>query len=194
LPKPELPIHQSDSRDHWERWLQSNHSSSPGVRLKLAKQGSSIATVSFADALELALCFGWIDSQRFGYDDHFYLQRFTPRGPRSKWSQINREKALGLIERGEMREAGHAQIRAAQADGRWDAAYEPQSQATIPEDFQRALDQNPGAAGFFATLTGSTRYAFLFRLHHVKTETARARRIADYITRLADHRTLHDRS
>jgi uncharacterized protein YdeI (YjbR/CyaY-like superfamily) len=194
MPKPELPIHQSRSREHWERWLQSNHSSSAGVRLKLAKQGSPVATVSFADALELALCFGWIDSQRLGYDEHFYLQRFTPRGPRSKWSQINRDKAIRLIERGQMRAAGHAQIRAAQADGRWDAAYEPQSQATIPPDLQTALDQNPTAARFFATLTGSTRYAFLFRLHHVKTETARAKRITDYITRLTNHRTLDDRS
>jgi uncharacterized protein YdeI (YjbR/CyaY-like superfamily) len=193
VPKPELPIHECDGRDRWERWLAANHSSSPGVRLKIAKKSSPATTVSFADALELALCFGWIDSQRHGHDEHFYLQRFTPRGPRSKWSQINRDSATRLIERGRMHEAGLAQVQAAQADGRWDAAYEPQSQATIPPDLQRALDENPRAAEFFATLTGATRYAFLFRLHHVKTPKARARRIADYITRLTNHQTLHDR-
>jgi hypothetical protein len=109
MPTPELPIHRSDSRDHWERWLASNHSSSAGVWLKLAKKGSPTPSVTFADALDLALCFGWIDSQRLGHDEHFYLQRFTPRGSRSKWSQINRRAATELMEQGKMREAGLAQ-------------------------------------------------------------------------------------
>ncbi len=140
--------------------------------------------------LDAAICFGWIDARRRGHDETFFLQRFTPRGPRSKWSQINRSKATELIAAGRMRPAGHAEVKAAQADGRWDAAYEPQSRATVPPDFERALDDNPAARDFFDTLTGSRRYAFLFRLHHVKTKAARERRIADYIARLSAGRTL----
>jgi uncharacterized protein YdeI (YjbR/CyaY-like superfamily) len=140
--------------------------------------------------LDAAICFGWIDARRQAYDEIFFLQRFTPRGPRSIWSQLNREKATALIGAGRMRGAGLEQVAAAQDDGRWDGAYEPQSRATVPPDFQRALDENPAAREFFATLTGSTRYAFLFRLHHVKTSAARKRRIAHYIETLSAGRTL----
>ncbi len=147
-------------------------------------------TVGYPEVLDAAICFGWIDARRQAYDEIFFLQRFTPRGPRSIWSQLNRDKATALIEAGRMREAGLAQVGAAQDDGRWDAAYEPQSRATVPPDFQQALDENPAAREFFATLTGSARYAFLFRLHHVKTPAARKRRIAQYIETLSAGRTL----
>jgi uncharacterized protein YdeI (YjbR/CyaY-like superfamily) len=175
----------------WERWLEHNHADATGVWLKIAKKGGPGPTIDYQDLLDTAICFGWIDARRNGLDASFYLQRFTPRGPRSKWSQVNRVKATRLIDEGRMRAAGLAQVNAAQADGRWDAAYEPQSRATIPEDFQRALDQNPAARDFFATLTGTRRYSFLYRLHHVRTPAKRAERIANYIALLNDHRTLN---
>lgn len=174
----------------WERWLAEHHTDSAGVWLKIAKKGSPTVTVHYPEVLDAAICHGWIDARRQTYDDSFFLQRFTPRGPRSKWSRVNRDKATALIDQGRMREAGLAQVRAAQADGRWDGAYEPQSQATIPDDFQRALDQNPAARDFFATLTGSRRYSFLYRLHHVRTPAKRAARIAGYIALLSEGRTL----
>jgi uncharacterized protein YdeI (YjbR/CyaY-like superfamily) len=189
-PKPELPVHESASRHAWAAWLESHHASSSGVWLRIAKKGSPTPSVSYAEALEVAICFGWIDGQKRGLDELFWLQRFTPRGPRSKWSQLNRQKATELIEAGRVHAAGLAEVRAAQSDGRWDDAYEPQSRATVPEDFARAMQADPAAGEFFSTLTGSTRYAFLYRLHQVKTVEARARRIADYIERLRAGRTL----
>lgn len=189
--KSESDIVQFATAGHWERWLEDHHANSPGVWLKIAKKGSATSTVSYAEALEAAICHGWIDARKGALDESFWLQRFTPRGPRSKWSQVNRQKATALIEQGRMREPGLAQVRAAQGDGRWEAAYQPQSRATVPEDLQQALDGNPRAAEFFATLTGARRYAFLYRLHHVKTPQRRAQRIADYIVVLSEHRTLN---
>jgi uncharacterized protein YdeI (YjbR/CyaY-like superfamily) len=175
----------------WEQWLEEHHDSSPGVWLKIAKKGAPTATVDHPQALEQAIRYGWIDGQKRGYDDHYWLQRFTPRGPRSKWSQVNRDKALELIAEGRMKPAGLAQFEAAKRDGRLDEAYEPQSRATVPEDFQRALDENPAAAEFFATLRGANRYAFLYRLHHVKKPEARAKRIVTYIEMLTEGKTFH---
>jgi uncharacterized protein YdeI (YjbR/CyaY-like superfamily) len=188
--KQGLPIVQLPDPVAWERWLQEYHATVAGVWLKFAKKGTGVRTVVYAEALEAALCFGWIDGQVARYDEIYYLQRFTPRTKRSKWSQINVEHATRLIEAGRMCPAGLAQVQAAQADGRWEQAYEPQSQATVPDDFQAALDAHPGAAAFFTTLTGSTRYAFLYRLHHVKRPENRAKRIADYIERLSAGKTL----
>ena len=189
-PKPELEILQCAADADWERWLVAHHADSPGVWLKFAKKGSEIATVKYAQALDTALCYGWIDGQVRRLDESFYLQRFTRRGPRSKWSQINRDHVARLTESGRMREPGQAKVDAARADGRWDAAYEPQSRATVPDDLQRALDAHPDAQRFFATLTGSTRYAFLHRLHHVSQPAARAKRISSYIELLSAGRTL----
>jgi uncharacterized protein YdeI (YjbR/CyaY-like superfamily) len=189
--KPELPVHESASQDEWAVWLESHHASSNGVWLRIAKKGSPTPSVSYPEALDVAICFGWIDGQKRGLDEFFWLQRFTPRGPRSKWSQVNRQKATELIDASRIHAAGLAEIRAAKADGRWDDAYEPQSRATVPEDFARALEADPAAGEFFSTLTGATRYAFLYRLHQVKTADRRARRIAGYIERLRDGRTLH---
>jgi uncharacterized protein YdeI (YjbR/CyaY-like superfamily) len=175
----------------WEQWLREHHADRPGVWLRIAKKTSAVTTVAYPEVLDGAICHGWIDGQRRPLDEAYFLQRFTPRGPRSKWSQVNREKALALIATGRMQAPGQAQVDAAQADGRWDAAYEPQSRATIPADLQHALDQNPKAKAFFSTLTGSRRYAFLYRLHNVRSPERRAQRIADYIVRLSEGRTLN---
>jgi uncharacterized protein YdeI (YjbR/CyaY-like superfamily) len=188
----DLPIVQAADKAEWRKWLEQNHDRVAAVWLKFAKKGAPVPTVSYAEAIEEALCHGWIDGQVRAFDAHFYLQRFTPRRPRSKWSEINREKATKLIAEGRMRPAGLAQVEAAKADGRWDAAYPAQSRATVPDDFQQALDQNDDAKAFFETLTGATRYAFLYRLHNVTDPPARAKRIASYIERLSAGRTLED--
>ena len=188
---PELPTLEFADAATWERWLELNHDSSPGIWLKIAKKGAPTATVDHPQALEQAIRYGWIDGQKRGFDEHYWLQRFTPRGPRSKWSQVNRHKALELIAEKRMKPAGLAQFEAARSDGRLEEAYEPQSRATVPADFQVALDQNPTAAAFFATLKGANRYAFLYRLHHVKKPEARAKRIATYIEMLCEGRTFH---
>ncbi len=189
--KAELPILQFDSQADWASWLERHHESSQGAWLKLAKKASGITTVRHAEALEEALCYGWIDGQSAQFDESFYLIRFTPRRPRSKWSQINREKVERLIKEGRVRPAGLAQIEAAKEDGRWEAAYPPASAAVVPEDLQRALDENPKAKAFFETLKGANRYAILYRVHDAKRPETRARRIAEYVAMLAEHRTLH---
>jgi uncharacterized protein YdeI (YjbR/CyaY-like superfamily) len=191
-PGQELPTLQLADRQAWREWLEEHNETAVGAWLKLAKKGSPTATVAQAEAIEEALCYGWIDGQVRSHDEPFYLQRFTPRGPRSKWSEINRGKAQRLIAEGRMHRAGLAEIEAAKADGRWDDAYAPQSRATVPDDLQRALEHNPRAKQFFATLTGSRRYAFLYRLHHVKRPDARAKRIARYVDLLEAGRTLQE--
>jgi uncharacterized protein YdeI (YjbR/CyaY-like superfamily) len=188
--KQDLPILELGDQRVWEQWLEDNHHSSDGVWLKIAKKGSPTPTVSYAEALEVAICYGWIDGQKGAHDQSCWVQRFTRRGPRSKWSQINREKAEELMAAGKVRSAGVAAIEAAKADGRWEAAYPSQRGATVPADFQRELDKHPQAMAFFATLTGVHRYAFLFRLHNVKRPEARAKRIAGYIELLSQHKRL----
>jgi uncharacterized protein YdeI (YjbR/CyaY-like superfamily) len=142
--KPDLPIIPFASREAWEAWLEEHHTTSDGLWLKIARKGSSIDTVSYTEALEVALCYGWIDGQKASFDDHYWLQRFTPRRARSKWSKINRQKATELIEKGEMKPAGLKEVERAKADGRWDAAYDAQSTATVPEDLLRELDSRTG--------------------------------------------------
>jgi uncharacterized protein YdeI (YjbR/CyaY-like superfamily) len=187
----ELPILTFADQAAWAGWLQEQPQDSPGVWLKFAKKGSGIPSVTHAEALEEALCHGWIDGQVAPHDDSYYLMRFTPRRPRSKWSRINREKAIQLIEQGRMTPAGLAQVQAAKQDGRWEAAYEPQSSATVPEDFQRALDENPAAKEFFQTLRGTRRYSFLYRIADAKRPETRARRISEFVAMLAEGRTHH---
>lgn len=189
--KSELPILRCATKADWEQWLTDQVADAPGVWLQIARKGCEPATITYSQALDVAICFGWIDGQKRAHDDSSWLQRFTPRGPRSKWSQINREKAQKLIAERRMRSSGHAQVDAAQADGRWEAAYEPQGRATVPPDLQKALDRHPAAKSYFATLTGARRYAFLYRLHSVKTPQARERRIASYIELLSEGRTLN---
>jgi uncharacterized protein YdeI (YjbR/CyaY-like superfamily) len=181
----ELPIVSFTTREKWRAWLEGEHATSDGVWLKIARSGSGSETVSYADALEVALCFGWIDGQKGKLDDDHWLQRFTPRKASSRWSRINRDKATALIERGEMQPAGLREVEAARADGRWDAAYEGQRTAAVPDDLQRALDANPAAAGFFATLDGRNRYAILYRVQDARKPETRARRIGKYVAMLA---------
>jgi uncharacterized protein YdeI (YjbR/CyaY-like superfamily) len=191
IPLADLNIVEAPDDAHWERWLERHHATAADAWVKIAKKGSGVTTVHYPEVLDTAICFGWIDAVRRPLDGTYFLQRFTPRGPRSKWSQVNREKALALTANGRMRAAGHAQVKAAQADGRWDAAYEPQSRASIPDDLQAALDAHPKASEFFDTLKGQQRYAFLYRLHNVKTEKGRQRRIANYIELLSEGKTLN---
>ena len=188
--KPELPTVQFADAAKWEAWLEEHHDSSAGVWLKIAKKGAPTATVDHPQALEQAIRYGWIDGQKRAFDEHFWLQRFTVRGPRSKWSQVNRQKATERIEGGRMHPAGLAQVKAAQEDGRWEKAYESQSSATVPPDFQEALDRHREAKAFFDTLTGARRYAFLYRLHHVSKPQARVKRIENYIELLSAGKTL----
>ena len=172
------------SQAKWESWLDAEHDTSRGVWLKIAKKRSGLTTVSHAEALESALCFGWIDGQRKAHDERFFLQKFTPRGPRSSWSRLNRDKAARLLEEGRMTPAGLAEIERARRDGRWDAAYEPQSTASIPADLQRELDRRPRARAFFAALDSRNRYAILYRLQDAKRPETRARRLAQFVAML----------
>jgi uncharacterized protein YdeI (YjbR/CyaY-like superfamily) len=188
--KTDLEILQRASRAQWRAWLDDHHDSSKGVWLKIAKKAAPATTVTHAEALEEALCFGWIDGQRDRFDEHFFLQRFTPRGQRSKWSEINRDKAKQLIADGRMRPRGLAEVERARQDGRWAAAYEPQSRATVPEDFQRALDASPPAKEFFETLTGVSRYAFLYRISDAKRPQTRVKRIEQFVELLAERKKL----
>ncbi len=159
--------------------------------MKIAKQGSGIAGLTKAEAIDAALCHGWIDGQLAKYDAQYWLIRFTPRKARSKWSEINRARAIELTEAGRMAAAGSVEIEAAKADGRWDAAYAPASRATVPPDLQAALDRNLKAARFFATLTGANRYAVLYRLGAVKKAETRARKIESFVAMLERGETLH---
>jgi uncharacterized protein YdeI (YjbR/CyaY-like superfamily) len=175
----------------FEAWLAAQPADAPGLWLKLAKQGSGIASLSKAEAIDAALCHGWIDGQLDTYDEHCWLIRFTPRKARSKWSEINRRRATELLAEGRVQPRGLAQIETAQADGRWEAAYAPASTAAVPDDLRAALDGNPQAAAFFATLKGANRYAILYRIGAVKKAETRAKKIADFVAMLARGETFH---
>jgi uncharacterized protein YdeI (YjbR/CyaY-like superfamily) len=173
-----------------EAWMGEHGEESDGIWLKFAKKDSGIDSVVYAEAVEIALSYGWIDGQAKRLDDHHYLQRFTPRRSRSKWSKINREKAERLIGEGRMRPAGLREVERAKEDGRWDAAYDSPSTATVPDDFQAALDAEPAAAAFFASLGSTRRYSFLYRVNDAKRPETRAKRIAEYVELLARGETL----
>jgi uncharacterized protein YdeI (YjbR/CyaY-like superfamily) len=175
----------------WEQWLDRNAGRAEGIWMKIAKRDTGITSVTHAEALEVALCFGWIDGQRRALDETHFLQRFTPRRPRSMWSKINREKVTALIESGRMRPPGMREVERAQADGRWDAAYAGQRAATVPEELQRALDQNRKAREFFATLDSRNRYALIWRVQEAKKPETRARRAEQFVKMLAAGETLH---
>jgi uncharacterized protein YdeI (YjbR/CyaY-like superfamily) len=187
----DLPVLLADSREEWEAWVDDHHTSSQGVWLKIAKKGSGIDTVSYPEALEVALCYGWIDGQRRGLDERYFLQRFTPRRRRSKWSKRNRESATQLIDGGRMKPAGLREVEAAKADGRWQAAYDSPRTARIPEDLQRALDDSDRAREFFATLDSTNRYAILYRIQDAKRPETRARRIEKFVAMLSEHKKIH---
>ena len=187
----DLEILPFESAAAWEAWLGEHHETSPGVWLKIAKKASGVASVSYDEALDAALCHGWIDAKKRSFDDTFFLQKFTARRPRSVWSRRNREKAAQLIEAGRMRSAGLEQVELAKADGRWDAAYEGSASAAVPDDLRRALDRNPAAAEFFAALDRTNRYAVLWRIQTAKRPETRARRIERLVQMLAEGRKLH---
>jgi uncharacterized protein YdeI (YjbR/CyaY-like superfamily) len=190
-PAPELPVILFDDQAAWAAWLDEHHADSPGVWLRLAKKGAPYASVSYAEALDEALCYGWIDSQKKTFDQHSFLQKFGPRGARSIWSKVNREKIRALTEAGRMKPAGIQAVESAKADGRWDAAYDPASTATVPDDLQAALDANPRAKEFFATLTGANRYAILFRVQTARKPETRAKRIATVVEMLERNEKIH---
>ena len=173
-----------------EAWIDEHGEDSDGIWLKFAKKDSGIESVVYAEAVEIALSYGWIDGQAKRHDDHHYLQRFTPRRPRSKWSKINREKAERLMAEGRMRPAGLREVERAKEDGRWDEAYDSPSTATVPNDFRAALDAEPAAAEFFASLGSTRRYSFLYRITDAKRPETRAKRIAEYVELLARGETL----
>ena len=175
----------------FEDWLKKHHASSNGLWLKIAKRGAAEPSVSYAEAVDIALCWGWIDGQKKGLDDQYFLQRFTPRRPRSVWSKINVEKAQALIDAGRMQVPGHAQITAAKADGRWARAYDGARTATVPDDLQAALDAQPEAKAFFATLNAANRYAVLWRIQTAAKADTRARRIAQLVAMLARGEAVH---
>jgi uncharacterized protein YdeI (YjbR/CyaY-like superfamily) len=180
----DLPVQSFAHQKAWAAWLDKNHAKSSGIWLKLAKKSSGIPSVTYDEAIEVALCYGWIDGQKRSYDETSWLQKFTPRGPKSIWSKINTEKVLDLIENGRMKPAGLKAVESAQLDGRWDAAYAPQSKATVPEDLQRELDRNKKAKTFFSTLDSLNRYAILHRIHTARKAETRARRIEQFIRML----------
>jgi uncharacterized protein YdeI (YjbR/CyaY-like superfamily) len=177
-----------------ERWFEEQHLRSPGIWIQIAKRNARAGSVTYAEAVTIALCFGWIDGRKEALDERFWLQMFTPRRARSPWSRINREKAETLAKQGRMRPAGLKAIELAKADGRWAAAYESQSRSTVPADLQRALRANPAALAFFATIASHNRYAILYRVHTAKKPETRAQRIAKFVAMLAEGQTLHPNS
>ena len=188
---PDLPVKLFKSQDAWAKWLETNHAKSPGIWMRIAKKDGGLTSVNYAEALDVALCHGWIDGQKRPLDEASWLQRFTPRGARSMWSTINKGKAKTLIESGRMRPSGMAAIESAKADGRWDAAYGPSSTAEVPPELRAALDRSPKAKAFFETLRGANRYALIYRVHTAKKPETKAKRVADFIARLERGETIH---
>lgn len=179
-----LPIILFETADEWAAWLDKNQTDASGVWLRLTKKASGRPSVTYTEALDVALCYGWIDGKKKSYDDISWVQKFTQRRPKSIWSKINRGKVEQLIENGRMQSSGLVAIEQAKQDGRWAAAYDSQSQAAVPEDFQAELDKNAQAKAFFATLKSANRYAILFRIHTAKKPETRARRIQQFIEML----------
>jgi len=185
---PKIPF---ASLAEWEEWLEENHATCDGVWIKMAKKNAGVESVRYPEVLESALCFGWIDGRREALDERYFLQRFTPRRPRSKWSRINRSHAERLIAHGRMRPAGLAEVERARGDGRWEAAYHGQKSISVPDDLQRELDARPEAREFFASLSSQNRYAILYRLQDAKRPETRARRLAKFVAMLEARQTIH---
>lgn len=188
-----LPVLAFASAAEWESWLDVQPATSNGLWLKFAKKASGVPSVSKPEAIDAALCHGWIDGQLKPFDENHWLIRFTPRRPKSKWSAINCKRAQTLIDEGRMCPAGLAEIEKAKADGRWAAAYEPQSKATVPDDLRRALDGNESAKAFFDTLDSANRYSVLYRVHTATKPETRARTIDKLVAMLARGETFHPR-
>ncbi|MEO3786411.1 YdeI/OmpD-associated family protein [Actinocorallia sp. B10E7] len=187
----DLPMCAFPSPAAFEEWLEAEHAVSRGLWLKFAKKGSGVESITYPEARDAALCFGWIDGQKAPLDETYWLLRFTPRTPRSKWSQINRERVAELTAEGRMRPAGLAEVERAKADGRWERAYASPRNATVPEDLQEALDADPAAAEAFAALDGRNRYAILYRIGEAKRPQTRAARIEKFVGMLRQGEKLH---
>ena len=190
-PVSDYPIVVFADRTAFRKWLRAHHASQPGLWLKIAKAASPLQSVTYDEALDIALCFGWIDGQKRSHDAESFLQKFTPRQKRSPWSKRNRERAERLAAAGEMHSAGLAAVEAAKADGRWDRAYDSPGTMTVPADLQAALDDHPKARAFFETLKGANRYAILYRIQTAVKPETRARRIAEFVKMLQRRETLH---
>ncbi len=186
-----LPVMTFESQQSWEVWLAEHHADTQGIWLKIAKKATDIASVSYAQALESAICYGWIDGQKASFDDQHWLQKFTPRRPKSIWSKVNCDAAMILLATGKMQPAGIRQIELAKADGRWETAYESQSQITIPADLQSELDKNQQAKEFFNTLDSRNRYAVLFRIQMAKKPETRVARIQKFVEMLSKHQKIY---
>jgi uncharacterized protein YdeI (YjbR/CyaY-like superfamily) len=189
--RTELPILLFANKKKWTDWLAKQHDKSAGVWLQIAKKDSGISSINYEEALNVALCYGWIDGQKKAFDDQYWLQKFTPRGPKSIWSKINTEKVERLIASGDMKPAGLKAIELARQDGRWDAAYASQKNISVPADFQAALDKNKQAKAFFTTLNSVNRYAILFRIHNAKKPETRARKIREFVEMLERGEKIH---
>lgn len=187
----ELPTLSFATPRAFSDWLADHHSSSRGIWLRLAKKASGTASITYGEAIDVALAWGWIDGQKRRGDEASWLQKFTPRGVRSVWSKINREKALALIDAGAMQPAGLAEVERAKRDGRWEAAYDPPSRATVPDDLEVALANDARAAAFFATLDARNRYAVLWRVQTAKKAETRQKRIAELVAMLARGEKVH---
>jgi uncharacterized protein YdeI (YjbR/CyaY-like superfamily) len=186
-----LPVLGFARREDWADWLAENHAASVGIWLQIAKKASKMQSMSYDEAVEVALCFGWIDSQAKSYDESSWLQKFTRRGAKSIWSKLNRERAEKLIESGQMKPAGLQAVEAAKNDGRWDRAYDSPSTAEVPPDFQAELDRNPQAKAFFAALESRNRYAILHRIQTAKKAETRSKRIQQFILMLERNEKLY---
>jgi uncharacterized protein YdeI (YjbR/CyaY-like superfamily) len=187
----DLPILLFETPEAWAAWLDAHHAKGSGLWLRIAKKRAALRSVTYAEALDVALCYGWIDSLKKSYDADSWIQKFTPRGPKSVWSQINRDKAQALIDAGRMQPPGLLAVTRAQEDGRWAAAYSSQRTAAVPGDLQAALDRDPAARAFFETLDRADRFAVLFRVQTATRPEIRARRIADLVAMLARNEKLH---
>ena len=187
----DLPVKMFKDKQAFAIWLEKNHDKSTGLWLRIAKKDSGLKSVSYMEAIDVALCYGWIDGKKDKYDESSWVQRFTRRGQKSIWSKINREKATKLIDCGDMKPPGLAAIKKAKDNGQWISAYDSHSTAVVPDDFQAELDKNSDAAEFFTTLNRTNRYAILFRIQTAKRPETRLKRIQDFIERLKRREKIH---
>jgi uncharacterized protein YdeI (YjbR/CyaY-like superfamily) len=189
--KDGLPVILFETQESWSKWLEINESAA-GIWVQIAKKGSGINSINYQETLEVALCFGWIDGVKNTFDDKSWVQRFTPRKPNSKWSKINRNKAEELITVGKMRPSGMAAIELAKQKGIWEAAYDSQKNATIPDDLQKELYKNPEAAEFFSSLNSVNKYAIIYRLQVSRNPEIRTKKLAQFIEMLIRKEKLHN--
>jgi len=189
--KDGLPVILFESEEEWSNWLEGNISEA-GVWMRIAKKNSGVTSISYQQAVDIGLCYGWIDGQKQKYDDKTFAQRFTPRKPRSNWSKINKDKALQFIKEGKMKPSGLVTIEQAKKSGAWDKAYDSQRTMKVPADLNKALKENPAAMEFFKSLNSVNRFAILYRIQTAKTEESRVAKIKMFVTMLADNKKIYN--